>query len=201
MRIKICGITNEEDALKVVHYGAWAVGFVFDKKSPRYVSPSKARKIVEALPPFVTPVGVFVNQKERAVRDICQFVRLQTLQFHGDEEPAYCKRFKDYKIMKAFRIRDDFDFAVLEQYKVDAYVFDAYQDNAFGGTGTTFNWHLIQPKQIKRPFILSGGLSAGNILQALETLKTYAVDVSSGVERSPGLKNHALVKEFLETIS
>src|SRR3989338_8488456 len=124
MRIKICGITNEEDALKVVHYGAWAVGFVFDKKSPRYVSPSRARKIIEALPPFVTPVGVFVNTNERAVRDICQFTRFHTVQFHGDETPVYCKRFNNFKIIKAFRVQSEMSFDNLAKYKVDAYLFD-----------------------------------------------------------------------------
>ena len=101
-RVKVCGITNTEDALKAVYYGASAIGFIFHKKSPRYISPSKAKKIVEALPPFVVPVGVFVDQSEKAVKDICRFTRIRTVQFHGDEKPVYCKRFTDYKIMLKF---------------------------------------------------------------------------------------------------
>ena len=158
IKVKVCGITNQEDALKAVYYGAWALGFVFYNKSPRYISPSKARKIIEALPPFVTPVGVFVNHKERAIRDICQFTRINTIQLHGDEEPAFCKRFKDYKIIKAFRVGEKVDFNSLSKYKVDAYLFDTYEENAFGGTGKTFNWELLSGRKFDKPYILAGGL-------------------------------------------
>ena len=198
MRIKICGITNEEDAMKAVHYGAWAIGFVFDKRSPRYISPSRVRRIVEMLPPFVTPVGVFVNLNERAVRDICKFTRIHTVQFHGEETPMYCKKFSHFKIIKAFRVQDESSLDRLEKYKVDAYLFDAYQPDAHGGTGKTFNWDVLKGKNFEKPFILSGGLNAGNIIQARETVKPFAVDVSSGVERSPGLKDHRALKTFFD---
>src|SRR3989338_7876056 len=128
VKVKVCGITNSADALKAVYYGAWAVGFIFTKKSPRYVSPSKARKIIESLPPLVTPVGVFVDQSERAVRDICKFTKINTVQLHGDETPVYCRRLKDMKVIKAFRISESYPADLINSYTVDAYLFDTYDD-------------------------------------------------------------------------
>lgn len=200
LRVKICGITNEEDALKAAYAGAWALGFIFHKKSPRCVSPSRVRKIIEALPPFIMPVGVFVNQKERAVRDICTFTRIRTVQFHGEEDPAYCKRFKDYKIIKAFRVEPFFNVEQVKKYKVDAYLFDTCQEGAHGGTGKTFNWDILKGAKLDKPFILSGGIQESNIRQAVEALSPYAVDVSSGVEKSPGIKDPRLVKALFSTI-
>ena len=201
MRIKTCGITNVEDAFKAVKCGAWALGFVFYQKSPRYISPSRVRKIVEVLPPLVTPVGVFVNHNERAVRDICQFTRIHTVQFHGDEDPRYCTRFKDFKIIKAFRVKEDFDFEQLTPYKVDVYLFDAFDEKIYGGSGRTFNWNILKERKFARPVILSGGLNPDNVGQALETFEPYAVDVSSGVEKSPGVKDHGLMGQFLKKVT
>ena len=200
VRVKICGITNQEDALMAVNLGAWALGFIFYKKSPRYISPSKARRIIEALPPFVTPVGVFVNQKERAVRDICQLTRIKTLQMHGDEPAVFCKRFKDYKIIKAFRVDNYCAFNGMLKYKVDAYLFDTFREDVYGGSGETFDWNLLPKDKITRPFILSGGLNPENIARAVETVEPFAVDVSSGVEKSPGVKNYHLLKSFFDRI-
>jgi phosphoribosylanthranilate isomerase len=199
VRVKVCGITNVEDAKKAVHYGAWAIGFIFTKKSPRYVSPSRARKIIESLPPFVTPVGVFVDQSERAVRDICKFARIGTLQFHGDEKPVYCKRFSDYKIIKAFRIGEYYPADIIDKYKVDAYLFDTFEKGVSGGTGATFNWDILKDQKIDKPVILSGGLNSKNIQQALDIVKPFAVDVSSGVEKSPGIKDPRLIRTFFDT--
>lgn len=199
-RVKVCGITNIEDALKVVYYGASAVGFIFTKKSPRYVSPSRAKKIIEALPPFIMPVGVFVDQNERAVREICQFTQIKTLQFHGDERPVYCKRFTGFKIIKAFRIEAFFDPLMIQKYKVDAYLFDTYQKDIKGGTGKTFNWDLIKDKKFDKPVILSGGLAADNIKQAIETVAPFAVDVSSSLEKTPGVKSPKLIRGFFEAL-
>jgi phosphoribosylanthranilate isomerase len=199
-RVKICGITNEEDALKAAYYGAWAVGFIFYKESPRYVSPSKARKIIEALPPFVTPVGVFVNQRDRAVRDICGFTRIHTVQFHGEEEPAYCKRFKEYKIIKAFRVRSRFDLGDIRKYKVDAYLFDTYKEGVPGGTGEVFDWGILKGEVVEKPFILSGGLGPENVQDALRSITPYAVDSCSGVEKFPGVKDHRRMKTFLDFV-
>jgi len=200
IRIKVCGITNTEDALKVVYYGASAVGFIFHKKSPRYISPSKARKIIEALPPYVVPVGVFVNLSEKAVKDICRFTRIHTVQFHGDEKPVYCKRFEDFKIIKAFRVGTYFPFEELKKYKVDAFLFDTYQEGVEGGTGKPFNWDVLKGKKFDKPFILSGGLNAENIQQALSTLSPQCIDVSSSLEKSPGIKSPRLIRAFFETV-
>ena len=198
MRVKICGITNMEDALQAAYNGAWALGFIFYKKSPRYVSPSKVRKIVEQLPPFVTPVGVFVDSKPGAVKDICQFTRIHTIQLHGDEDPNYCKNFKNEKIIKAFRVSDKFDFSVISQYKVDAFLFDTFQENAHGGSGKTFNWNMLEKYTSQKPYILSGGLTVKNLKNALEQLKPFALDVSSGVEKSPGVKDSREVRAFID---
>ncbi|VAX35336.1 Phosphoribosylanthranilate isomerase [hydrothermal vent metagenome] len=203
IKIKVCGITNTEDALKAVYYGAYALGFIFHKKSPRYISPSKARKIIEALPPFVVPVGVFVDLKEKAVRDICNFARIRTVQFHGEETPVYCKRFKDYKIIKAFRIGEYFHVDLLKKYKVDSFLFDAYQEGAEGGTGKTFNWDVLKGQKFDKPFIISGGLGADNIQKAISTFSTpipYAFDLSSSLEKSPGIKNPRLIRAFFEVL-
>ena len=199
-KVKVCGMTNLEDALLAVNLGAWALGFIFYKKSPRYISPSKVQKIIQLLPPFVTSVGVFVNQKEGAVKDIAKFCGLNTLQFHGDETPHYCQRFRDYKVIKAFRIKDGFDISGLGVFRVSAYLFDTYQENAYGGSGKTFNWDVIKDKKLNAPMILSGGLNPQNVRIAIETVKPYAVDVSSGVEKSPGKKDAALLREFFEKI-
>jgi phosphoribosylanthranilate isomerase len=201
IRVKICGITNVDDALKAVHYGAWAVGFIFSKKSPRYISPSRARKIIEALPPFVTPVGVFVDQSERAVRDICQFTRIHTVQFHGEETAVYCKRFSDVKVIKVFRIADYFPLDEIKKYKVDAYLFDTYKEGVDGGTGEVFDWSVLAKHQIEKPFILSGGLNPQNIQKALETPRLFSVDVSSGVEKSPGIKDPRLIRAFFDAVN
>lgn len=200
-KVKICGITNVEDAQKAVYYGAGAVGFIFHKNSPRYVSPSKVRKIVEALPPFVTPVAVFVNHNERAVKDICNFTNIHTVQFHGTEEPQYCKRFRGYKVIKAFRIQDYRSLANLSSYKVDAYLFDTYVENQEGGTGQKFNWEVLKDKTFDHPIILAGGLNPENIAEAVTIVKPFAVDVSSGVEQTPGIKNHKLIRDLFVALN
>ena len=189
-----------EDAKKAVFYGASAIGFVFHKKSPRYISPSKARKIIEALPPFIPTVGVFVNLKERAVRDICRFTRVTTLQFHGDEDPAYLRRFKEHKLIKSFAVNDKFKLSSVKKYRVDAYLFDTYQEGAFGGTGKSFNWQMLKNHNLDKPVILSGGLNAENVNEAIEIVKPYCIDVSSGIEKSPGIKDPRLIRSLFEKI-
>lgn len=201
IKVKVCGITNFEDASKAAFYGAYALGFNFYKKSPRYISPSKAKKIIEMLPPFVTPVGVFVNQSERAVKDIINFTNIRTVQFHGDEKPVYCKRFTNCKIIKAFRVRDYGVSEIIEKYKVDAYLFDAYQESEFGGTGKTFGWEFFKGKKFDRPVILSGGLNPSNISDAIDTVNPFAVDVASGLEKSPGIKDGQKIREFFNVIN
>ena len=200
-RVKICGITNKADAFKAVELGASALGFIFYKKSPRYVSPFKVRKIIEDLPPFVVPIGVFVNQKEGAVKDIVNFCGMTTLQFHGDETPMYCQRFSRFKVIKAFRLKDDFDWKILAEYKtVSAYLFDTYREEQYGGSGKAFNWDLLKDKKFDKPIILAGGLTPMNVSTAIETVYPYALDVSSGVENSPGKKDPHLLQEFFKKI-
>ncbi len=204
-RIKICGITSELDAQRAAKAGAWAVGFIFYKKSPRYISPFKAKKIIDTLPPFVTPVGVFVNHNAGAMRDIINHCGLRVVQLHGDEDHHYCHRLKRYnvKTIKVFRVGPDFDPKVMEPFKVDAFLFDTFDKNNYGGTGKTFDWNML--KQIKStndvPIILSGGLSTKNVIEAVNSWKPYAVDVNSGVEEAPGKKDHKKMKDFIDIVN
>ncbi len=196
IKIKICGITNLEDAQHAVACGAWALGFIFYKKSPRYISPFKARSIIEKLPPFVTPVGVFVDQREGAIKEIAGFAGITTIQLHGDESPALCQRLRQFILIKALRVDEKFNPSNLGSYPVQAFLFDAYQEGVPGGTGRTFNWEILRDKKFPKPVILSGGLNPDNVQEALRTLRLYAVDVSSGVEESPGKKSKRLVEGF-----
>ncbi len=197
-RVKICGITDQLDALRAAKQGAWALGFNFYKKSPRYVSAYKARKIIAALPPFVVPVGVFVNAKEGAVKDIARFCGLRVLQFHGDESPSYIKRFSKFCVIKAFRVGEDFDPEQVKAYKCGAYLFDAYQKDAYGGTGRTFDWSVVKKfKDLGTPVILSGGITPKNVREARDAVRPYAVDVASGVEKAPGVKDDRLIQDLM----
>ncbi len=201
VKVKICGITNEQDALLAASLGAWALGFIFYKKSSRYVSPALAQKIIARLPPFVTPVGVFVNESEAKVEQIAYFCGLSTLQFHGDEPPGFCRKFKGYKVIKAFHVRKRLDLKKVRQYKTDAYLFDTYHDQLYGGSGKTFDWKIIQQaKKLGKPMILSGGLNSQNVASAIRQVRPFAVDVSSGVELSPGQKSDKLLKQFFQNL-
>lgn len=201
VRVKICGITNKEDAIMAADLGAWALGFVFYKKSPRFVSPYKVKKIIDALGPFITPVGVFVNQNEGAIKDIVDFCGITTVQLHGDESPQVCQRLgKKYKVIKAFRVKEGFNISDLGQYPVTAYLMDSYQEESFGGTGKTFNWDIIKDKKLGKPVILSGGLNPDNVARVITELDPYAVDVSSGVEKEPGKKGFELLESFMRNV-
>lgn len=200
MRVKICGITNKDDAFKAIKFGADALGFIFYKKSPRYVSPSRARNIISILPPFVTIVGVFVNEKIGAIQDIAGFCGLNAVQLHGDEDHHFCHRLKRYqvlRIIKGFRVDETFDFRTAEKFDVDGLLFDTYQDKVFGGTGKAFNWQLLKSAHVKGSVILSGGLTPENVKEAIEVVKPFAVDVSSGVEAEPGRKDHQKLEMFI----
>ena len=200
VKVKICGITNPRDARAAVEAGTDALGFIFYKKSPRYVKPQIARGIVEGLPPFVTPVGVFVNSTQQEIKNICCLTNITTVQLHGDEPPSFCRKLKGYKIIKAFRLAEKFRFKSVSSFPVDAYLFDTYQKNSYGGTGKSFDWGRIKGKRFNRPVIVSGGLNVKNIARALTVFKPYAVDVSSGVEKAPGLKDHRLVGRFIKMV-
>jgi phosphoribosylanthranilate isomerase len=205
VRVKICGITSELDAQRAARAGAWALGFNFYKKSPRFISPFKAKKIMDVLPPFITSVGIFVNHNAGAMRDIITHCGLRAVQLHGDEDHHFCHRLKRYnvKIIKVFRVGEGFDPKVVENFKVDAFMFDTYDQYNFGGTGKTFDWNIL--KQVKSatdvPIILSGGLNSQNVIEPVNELKPYAVDVNSGVEESPGKKDPKKMKEFIDIVS
>jgi len=196
MRVKICGITNNEDAHAAVEYGADALGFVF-AKSPRQVTKEHARDIVKNLPPFVSPVGVFVDEQIDTLKEICDFCGIQTVQLHGNEQPSYLKELEGYKLIKAFRVKEEDDLKQLANYKPHAFLLDSYVKGVMGGTGVSFNWEIARQAHKYGTIILSGGLTPKNVKEAIQMVKPYAVDVSSGVESSPGKKDKSLVKRFI----
>ena len=198
--VKICGITRVEDALKAAAHGAHAIGLVFYRPSPRHVEPSRAAEIVRALPPFVTPVGLFVDASEDEVRETSAQSGIQMLQFHGGESSEFCARFT-LPWMKAVRVRPGVD---LLQYARDfsgakALLLDAYQEGLHGGTGAVFDWDLIPPG-LPLPIVLSGGLTPENVSDAVRRVKPAAVDVSSGVEASKGIKDAAKIAAFIKGV-
>ena len=197
VKVKICGITNLDDARRAVDAGADALGFNFYPKTPRYVDPEISHRIVTELPPFVTTVGIFVNEPEEKVHRIIRSSGIQVLQFHGEESPEYCERFH-LKAIKAFRIREAFDLAHLGAYEADAFLLDAYVAGAYGGTGKTFNWETARKAKTYGRIILAGGLTPENVKRAVAEVQPYAVDVSSGVERAPGKKDHRKMRAFVE---
>ena len=196
VRVKICGITNVDDALYAADAGADALGFVFYEKSPRYVNPQTAGEIIQALPPFVTTVGLFVDAPASEVRDAVFESRVRLLQFHGSEEPDYCRSFGlDY--IKVFRVKDKDSLKDIGNYAAAAYLLDAYSDTEFGGTGKTFDWDAaVYAKRFGR-VIVAGGLRPDNVAEAVARVNPYAVDVSSGVEAAKGIKDKGAVKMFI----
>ncbi|MFH1627566.1 MAG: phosphoribosylanthranilate isomerase [Pseudomonadota bacterium] len=201
VRVKICGITNYQDADMAVQLGADALGFVF-APSPRRISPEKAREIICAIPPFVQTVGVFVNERPDTVRRIIRFCGLDLIQFHGDESPEVCGEFMPHAI-KALRVREGSVLESIIPYygKTKAVLFDTYSGERRGGTGKTFDWDLaVMGKRVGIPIILSGGLTPANIESAVLTVNPFAVDVNSGIEERPGKKDHLLMEELMEKI-
>ena len=199
-RIKICGITRAEDARMVATSGADAIGLVFYAQSPRHVSIEQAAQLVAALPPFVTTVGLFVDADAAFVREVLRVVPLDVLQFHGDETPEYCAQFgRPY--LKAIRVKAGVDLlqCAAQFSAAQALLLDAYVAGVPGGTGATFDWGLI-PKELPLPVILSGGLDAENVAEAIERVRPYAVDVSSGVEAGKGIKDAAKVAAFVKEV-
>lgn len=198
-KIKICGITNLEDAQLAVELGADALGFVFYPKSPRYVRVRQAANICHRLPPFVTRVGVFVDELEYEIEKALNECLLTALQFHGEEPPGFCQKFAA-KSIKAIRVRDEDSLRAAADYDVDALLLDTYTESQRGGTGQTFDWSLaIRAKEtLAPPIILSGGLTTANVQEAIRRVRPYAVDVSSGVEREPGRKDPEKLRRFIE---
>ena len=194
--VKICGITSLEDALAAVDAGADALGFNFYRPSPRYISPNDAREIIKQVPETILTVGVFVNEDVESVVRIVAEARLSAVQLHGDESPEYCGALAGNYIIKVFRAGDDFD---IETYTVDAIMFDTKDDLLRGGTGRVFDWSLAHRPKISKPrLFLAGGLSPENVAEAITTVRPYAVDACSSLEESPGRKDHARMRAFVE---
>lgn len=199
-RIKICGITRRQDALAAAAVGADAIGFVFYPPSPRAVSGAAAGLIARSLPPLVTAVGLFVDAPEAAVRQVLAAVPLGLLQFHGDEPAEFCAQF-GLPYMKAVRIRGGVDLLQCATRYADAaaLLLDAYRAGVPGGTGETFDWNLIPPR-IDCRIVLSGGLTADNVAAGIEQVRPWAVDVSSGVETAPGIKDEQRIGRFAAAV-
>jgi len=192
-RIKICGITTIEDGLAAVRCGADALGFVF-AESRRQVTPERVWEIVRRLPPFVATVGVFVDEPAEWVEKIARECRLTALQFHGHESPDYCRGF-DRAVIKAFGVKDGSVHEEMARYRVDACLLDSWRG---GGTGRSFDWEMIG--NAGERIILAGGLTPKNVVEAIRMIRPYAVDVSSGVEASPGVKDHTKMEAFVRHV-
>ncbi len=203
VRVKICGITNLEDALKAVELGADAVGFILYEGSKRYISPKDVRHITSVLPPFVAKVGVFVNEDPRRVLEILSYSHLDFAQLHGDETPDVCDYIGANRVIKVFRLRNVEEVGSLEPFvgKVRAFLLDTYSGSSYGGTGKTFNWDIakaVKERFSEVPLILSGGLNPLNVKDAISSVSPYGVDVSSGVEKEVGRKDPMKVEEFIK---
>jgi len=200
VRIKVCGITNEADALYAAELGADAVGFVF-AASPRQISADEARAITAVLPPFVQTVGVFVDEDPATVEETAAFCRLNMVQFHGKESAAYCARFGG-RAIKAIRVRDGAQLTLCSQYSkvVGAILLDSYVSGLPGGTGRSFDWSLAREAGQYGRIILAGGLNPENVLDAISAVHPYAVDASSGLEVEPGVKDHGKMARFVRAV-
>jgi phosphoribosylanthranilate isomerase len=199
VKIKICGITELDDALHAIDCGADALGFVFYERSPRAITPQRAQAIIAKLPPFVTVVGLFVNADPRTVREIADQCNLDIIQYHGDESPETV-RMAPRRAIRALRVREDANLDNLDAYPVGGLLIDSWVAGAFGGTGVLSNWEIAAEIAKKRPVILAGGLTPENVAAAIQAVRPYGVDVSSGVEETPGRKDRKKVAAFIEGV-
>ncbi len=202
-RVKICGITNAQDAAVAVEAGADALGFIFYRKSPRYIEPAAAKEIIETLPVFVTPVGVFVNEEVEAIRSIMDRCGIRLAQLHGDETADYCQTVSR-PVMKALRLKDRSSLLALAEFAgragVYGFVLDSFTEKEYGGTGLKADWELAAEAAKTVTVLLAGGLTPDNVTEAITVVRPYGVDVSSGVESAPGKKDHGKVRAFLEAV-
>ena len=200
-RIKMCGVTGIEDARDAAMLGADAIGLNFFEGSSRSVTPERALRIIESLPPFVAAVGVFVNYEDpQALEDFAVSIQLDAVQLHGDETPDYCSMINRVKVIKAIRVDEEFKVDSLRNYQASAFLLDAYSPKAFGGTGRVFNWSKAAGANAFGRIILAGGLNPRNVASAIGELHPFAVDVSSGVESEPGKKNYESMRRFVEAV-
>jgi phosphoribosylanthranilate isomerase len=199
VKVKICGITNIEDARAAAKAGCDALGFIFYKKSPRYIAPEAAKAIIRRLPHHVATIGVFVNAREAVIRDVVRLCGLNMIQLHGNESPEFCRRFKGYRVIKAFRVKSAADLEKAKKYDTFAYLFDSYSPAAKGGTGKRFDWKLLTcARGLKKNIFLSGGLDERNVARALELTGAPWVDVSSSIEKKPGKKDLLKMERFIK---
>ena len=196
VKVKVCGITNLKDALAAAEMGADALGFVF-APSPRRVTPPQVAQIVAELPPFICKVGVFVDNTLQEVTETVESCSLDLAQLHGSESPEFCQALFP-RVIKSFRVRDESVLAQLAQYEISAYLLDSYHEALSGGTGVSFDWEIARKAGQYGLIILSGGLNPANVRRAITEAQPFAVDVSSGVEASPGMKDHAKLRTFIE---
>jgi phosphoribosylanthranilate isomerase len=202
-KVKICGITNVEDAAAAVESGADALGFNFYRKSPRYIEPAVAKRIVSTLPPLITPVGVFVNEELDTVRSIMDLCGLALAQLHGDETATYCQELSR-PVIKALRLRDRGSFLALAEFEgragVRGFIVDTFSETSYGGTGQITDWALAAEAAKTATIVLAGGLTPANVAEAIRAVRPYGVDVSSGVESVPGKKDHGKIRAFLDAV-
>lgn len=200
VRVKICGITSVQDALTAVKHGADAIGLVFYAPSSRNVSIAQAQEIARQIPAFVSVVGLFVNAEASFVNKVISQVKINLLQFHGDETPEACSQFS-LPFIKAIRVKPDTNLiqCAIDFSAAKALLLDTYTEGLMGGTGHVFDWDLI-PKQMAKPVILAGGLTADNVAQAIQKVQPYAVDVSGGVEMSKGIKEADKIAAFMQQV-
>ena len=199
VKVKICGMTNLKDVKVAVDGGVDAVGFIFYKKSPRSVTMQAVRKIVLELPPFVDSVGVFVNETAEQINKIADRCNLDRVQLHGNESPTFCKKIRR-RVIKAIRVKDIQSLKKLSDYPVSSFLLDTFSEDQYGGTGKVFDWNLAYPAKKYGPIILAGGLTPINVHQAIQRIQPYGVDVCSGVESQPGIKDHKKMKAFLKNV-
>ena len=199
VKVKICGMTNLKDVKVAVDGGVDAVGFIFYKKSPRSVTMQAVREIVLELPPFVDSVGVFVNETAEQINKIADHCKLDRVQLHGDESPAFCKKIRR-RVIKAIRVKDIQSLKKLSDYPVSSFLLDTFSEDQYGGTGKVFDWNLAYSAKKYGPIILAGGLTPINVRQAIQRIQPYGVDVCSGVESQPGIKDHKKMQAFLKNV-
>jgi len=200
VQIKICGITNIEDALCAAGCGADALGFIFYRHSPRYITPAQARQIMKKIPANVARVGVFVNEPAAEVKRIYQLCNLDFIQLQGDESVQYCLAFAPEALIKAVELRDENDLQKAFDYHTAAILVDSREGGLYGGTGKKSNWELALQLKSKKPLILAGGLNENNVKEALEKVAPHALDINSGVEVSPGKKDHKKIVRIFDVV-
>jgi phosphoribosylanthranilate isomerase len=200
-RVKVCGVTDYEDARDAVLLGAHAIGLNFYPNSRRYIDASNAAKIIEKLPPFVTIVGVFVNHPDpQNLEDFALSLGLHAVQLHGNETPDYCSMIQRVKVIKAFRVDSNFRVDMLRSHGSGTFLLDACSPDQFGGTGKVFNWELVFGANAFGSIIIAGGLTPENVSQVVGTLHPFGVDVASGVESKPGKKDYEKMRRFIEAV-